>query len=62
MEREERTADPGLFVADLVARTGAEPEAVQIVRPTLEDIYLGLVAEHTAAGRTDLAVTKGESR
>jgi ABC-2 type transport system ATP-binding protein len=62
LEREERTGDPGLFVADLVARTGAEPEAVQIVRPTLEDIYLGLVAEHAAAGRTDLAVTKGESR
>lgn len=61
LQREERTADPGLFVADLVARTGAEPEGVQIVRPTLEDIYLGLVAEHAGAGRTDLA-TKGEWR
>jgi ABC-2 type transport system ATP-binding protein len=61
-EHEERTANPGLFVADLVARTGAEPDAVQIVRPTLEDIYLGLVAEHADAGRAGLAVTEGGSR
>ncbi|QKJ18624.1 ABC transporter ATP-binding protein [Microbacterium hominis] len=42
---EHRTAEPGRFVADLVARTAAEPADVQIVRPSLEDIYLGLVAE-----------------
>ena len=47
--REARTAEPGRFVADLVARTGAEPAAVDIIRPSLEDIYLGLVAEHTGA-------------
>jgi ABC-2 type transport system ATP-binding protein len=47
--REARTAEPGRFVADLVTRTGAEPTAVEIVRPSLEDIYLGLVAEHTGA-------------
>jgi ABC-2 type transport system ATP-binding protein len=44
-EHEQRTAEPGRFVADLVARTSAEPIDVQIVRPSLEDVYLGLVAE-----------------
>ena len=57
--REVRTAEPGRFVADLVARTGAEPSAVDIVRPSLEDIYLGLVAEHTgAAASADALVTE----
>ncbi len=46
LPREVRTTEPGRFVADLVARTGTEPTAVDIVRPSLEDIYLGLVAEH----------------
>lgn len=49
--REARTAEPGRFVADLVARTGAEPADVRIVRPSLEDIYFGLVAEHSGAAR-----------
>ena len=57
--REARTAQPGRFVADLVARTGAEPAAVAIVRPSLEDIYLGLVAEHTgSAAPADALVTE----
>ena len=60
--REERTTDPGMFVAGLVARTGSEPDSLQIVRPTLEDIYLGLVAEHAGADREDLAMTKGGRR
>jgi ABC-2 type transport system ATP-binding protein len=47
--REARTSQPGRFVADLVARTGAEPAEVEVVRPSLEDIYLGLVAEHAGA-------------
>jgi ABC-2 type transport system ATP-binding protein len=49
LAREVRTAEPGRFVADLFARTGAEPAAVEVVRPSLEDIYLGMVAEHTGA-------------
>jgi ABC-2 type transport system ATP-binding protein len=57
--REARTAEPGRFVADLVARIGAEPTAVDIVRPSLEDIYLGLVAEHTGvAAPADALVTE----
>ncbi|WP_404434823.1 ABC transporter ATP-binding protein [Microbacterium lacus] len=56
--REVRTAEPARFVADLVARTGAEPASVDIVRPSLEDIYLGLVAEHTGAAAPADALTE----
>jgi ABC-2 type transport system ATP-binding protein len=42
---EHRTAEPGRFVAGLVDYMAAEPADVQIVRPSLEDVYLGLVAE-----------------
>ncbi len=44
--REERTTTPGTFVARLAA--AGEPESVEIVRPSLEDIYLTLIAEHSA--------------
>ncbi len=50
--REARTDEPGRFVAGLVARTGAEPATVEIIRPSLEDIYLGLVAEHNGVAAT----------
>lgn len=43
--REERTHEPGAVVASLHARLG-EPERLEVVRPTLEDIYLQLVGEH----------------
>lgn len=46
---EHRTAEPGRFVADLVAYGGGEPTDLRIVRPSLEDIYLGLVAEQPVA-------------
>ncbi|MFT4212617.1 MAG: ABC transporter ATP-binding protein [Microbacterium sp.] len=39
---EERTDRPGELVAHLVAR-GAEPAGLEVVRPTLEDIYLDLL-------------------
>ncbi|WP_286278891.1 ABC transporter ATP-binding protein [Naasia aerilata] len=43
--REERTTAPATFVARLVAASdGLEPDDVEIVRPSLEDVYLGLVA------------------
>jgi ABC-2 type transport system ATP-binding protein len=45
--REERTEQPGEFVARLV-RDG-EPERLEVVRPALEDIYLTLIdADRTA--------------
>lgn len=42
---EVRTAEPATLVADLVATTGAEPQGVEIVRPSLEDVYLDLIGE-----------------
>lgn len=41
--REIRTTEPGVTVAGLVARLGTEPDGLEIIRPTLEDIYLQLV-------------------
>jgi ABC-2 type transport system ATP-binding protein len=41
---EERTERPAEFVARLLAAgDGEEPEALEVVRPSLEDIYLGLL-------------------
>ena len=44
---EERTAEPASVVARLLAITGSEPTALEVRRPSLEDVYLGLVAAHT---------------
>ena len=47
--REERTENPGAFVARLSA--AGEPERLEVIRPSLEDIYLSFVgapAEVTA--------------
>ncbi|WP_375401321.1 ABC transporter ATP-binding protein [uncultured Amnibacterium sp.] len=40
---EQRTDAPGALVAHLVAQAGGEPEGLEVVRPSLEDIYLGLI-------------------
>jgi ABC-2 type transport system ATP-binding protein len=45
--REERTENPGALVASL-ATTG-EPEGLEVVRPSLEDIYLTFVGTEVAA-------------
>ncbi|MCU1482307.1 MAG: transporter ATP-binding protein [Subtercola sp.] len=45
--REQRAAEPGAVVAELVARLG-EPEGLEVVRPSLEDIYLDLVSTQFA--------------
>lgn len=50
-QREERTDDPYGFTTALGARLGGAPEQLEIVRPSLEDIYLGLVAEADAEAR-----------
>ena len=44
--RETRTERPAELVASLVARFGGEPAGLEVIRPSLEDIYLQLV--HTA--------------
>jgi ABC-2 type transport system ATP-binding protein len=52
MTREIRTSTPGAVVSDL-ARGGKEPEGLEIIRPSLEDIYLKLVGEHSASEREE---------
>jgi len=50
---EQRTQDPGAVVAQLYARLG-EPERLEVVRPSLEDVYLSFLGDEarrtTAAG------------
>lgn len=45
---EERTTEPGTLVARL-ARDG-EPEGLEVVRPSLEDVYLAMLGRHEASG------------
>jgi len=45
---EERTAQPAALVARLHSQLGAEPDGLEIVRPSLEDIYLGLIGANNA--------------
>ncbi|MCP2032905.1 ABC-2 type transport system ATP-binding protein [Okibacterium sp. HSC-33S16] len=42
--REERTSEPAAFVTALALQSGTEPRDLEVIRPSLEDIYLGLVA------------------
>jgi len=51
---EQRTPTPAAVVADL-HRDAGEPRGLEIVRPTLEDIYLGLIRAHDAAALTDVS-------
>ncbi len=48
--REQRTDAPAAVVTQLVARLGAEPEGLEVIRPSLEDVYLDLVGHEHAAG------------
>jgi ABC-2 type transport system ATP-binding protein len=50
--REQRTDTPATVVAELVARLGGEPDALEVIRPSLEDVYLDLVGLEHAAGIT----------
>ncbi len=43
---EERTTEPAGVVSRLYASLGAEPERLEVVSPSLEDIYLQLVGQH----------------
>jgi len=51
--RQERTTEPGRLVAAITA--SGEPERLEVIRPSLEDIYLELVGETAAAS----ALTEG---
>lgn len=60
--REERSPDPFGFATALAARLGEPPAELEIVRPSLEDIYLALVAEADADREPDVAAAKGAGR
>lgn len=50
--REARTERPAEFVASVARDLGREPEGLEVIRPSLEDIYLGLVGA-AGAGALD---------
>jgi len=47
--REQRTTEPGAFVASLQSRLGTEVPGLEVIRPSLEDVYLGLVSRGVSA-------------
>jgi ABC-2 type transport system ATP-binding protein len=49
---EERTTEPASVVARLFAATGGEPAGLEVRRPSLEDVYLDLVAAHSTEDKT----------
>ncbi|MCU1557060.1 MAG: transporter [Microbacteriaceae bacterium] len=61
---EERTTEPARVVAQLYAATGAEPSGLEVIRPSLEDIYLGLVGAHLREESTPSgeAATEAQSK
>ncbi|PSL38062.1 ABC-2 type transport system ATP-binding protein [Labedella gwakjiensis] len=53
---ERRTTEPGRLVAEIVARNdGAEVPDLEIVRPSLEDVYLDLVDRASTATTEEVA-------
>ncbi len=55
--QERRTNEPGAVVATLM-KSGKEPAGLEIVRPSLEDVYLGLIAAHEASTSSATATDK----
>jgi len=62
VRREQRCADPLAFATALAARLGGSPAELEIVRPSLEDIYLALVAEADARSLPDVAAVEGAAQ
>jgi ABC-2 type transport system ATP-binding protein len=61
-----RTDQPGRVVAGLVTSSGREPAELEVIRPSLEDVYLGLVREKradtpTAASDADASASASAS-
>ena len=52
MEREERTETPAALVAKLAA--AGEPEGLEVIRPSLEDIYLSFVGRDAVAASEEV--------
>ena len=53
-KREQRTHEPAALVAHLRTDLGGEPDGLEVIRPSLEDIYLNLVG----ASRADALTTE----
>lgn len=51
--REERAEEPFGFATRLAERLGGAPAGLEIVRPSLEDVYLGLVAGASGSSSDD---------
>lgn len=47
--REKRTNEPAALVAKLEKQHGGEPDMLEVIRPSLEDIYLSLVGANSAS-------------
>jgi len=58
VQQESRTETPAGLVAQLASDLGGEPAELQVIRPSLEDIYLGLVRGHAAGSTSDTASTE----
>ncbi|TAJ47638.1 MAG: ABC transporter ATP-binding protein [Herbiconiux sp.] len=58
---EERTHEPAAVVSRLVAAHG-EPDELEVIRPSLEDIYLELVSEAEREDTARGAATDGSAR
>ena len=59
--RSRSTPTPAALVSELTARLGGEPRDLTIARPTLEDVYLDLVATSAAATSASLATKAKEA-
>lgn len=51
--REEATDEPTRLVGELAARFGGEVPALQVVRPSLEDVYLSMIEDPAVTARSD---------
>ncbi len=46
-DRRTVTSDtPAALVAEVVAQSGGEPRDLEVIRPSLEDIYLSMINDH----------------
>lgn len=61
MPRQERAGEPLAFATALAARLGGPPAELQIVRPSLEDVYLAMVGDESAEVEAS-AVADGAQR
>jgi ABC-2 type transport system ATP-binding protein len=58
---ERRTHTPAAVVAELVGRLGGEPEGLEVIRPSLEDVYLDLVGHEHASDLSAEALNEKEA-